>query len=89
MDDRRLPEARPVRPGVVTRIDGVYEVDPELMRSYPQQAMSIEETLRIVAARHGLLEWMHGHFAAYRWSSERDEIVPSGFDRQGFTPPRD
>jgi hypothetical protein len=89
MNDPRLPEAHPVRPGVVTRIDSIYEVDPQLMRAYPQQRMPVEETRRIVAARHDFLEWMHGHFAPRRWSGERDEIIPSGFDRQGFTPPRD
>jgi hypothetical protein len=89
MDQRGLPEPKPVTPGVVTRIDGIYEVDPNLMRAYPQEPMPVDETRRIVAARHELLEWMHGHFAPRRWSAERDEIVPSGFNRQGFTPPRD
>jgi hypothetical protein len=89
MDESRLPRARPVRTGVVTRLDGIYEVDPQLMRAYPQQRMQVAETRRIIAARHDFLEWMHGHFARHRWSGERDEVIPSGFDRQGFTPPRD
>jgi hypothetical protein len=89
MDDRALPAARPVTRGVVVRVEGVYEVDPALMRFFPQQAMPVEETQRIVAARHDFLEWMHGHFAPNRWSADREKIIPSGFDRQGFTPPRE
>jgi hypothetical protein len=89
MGTRKPHEARPVAPGVITGIDGIYEVDPQLMRFYRQQSMPVSETRHILASRHDFLEWMHGHFAPCRWSGEREEIIPSGFDRQGFTPPRD
>jgi hypothetical protein len=89
MAEHGLPEPQPVRPGVVMRLEHVYEVDPALMRVFPQQSMPPAETRRIVASRHDFLEWMHGHFSPRRWSAEEEAIKPSGFDRQGFTPPRD
>jgi hypothetical protein len=93
MTRARIPEVRPVqppplKPGVVVRLEGIYEVDPKLMSAYPQQHMPVWDTLRIVHAREDYLEWMHGHFAPRRWSAERDQVIDSGFERQGFTAAR-
>jgi hypothetical protein len=60
------PPARSVAPGLVTRVEGVTEVDPELM-GVAQQEMPVWDTLRIAEARAEYLRWMRPHFA--------DEIV--------------
>jgi hypothetical protein len=55
---------QPVSPGVVTRLEGIYEVDPALMgQHFAQQDMPIWDTRRIVDSRSDHLDWMHRHFA--------------------------
>jgi hypothetical protein len=58
------PATRAVTPGVVTRIEHIYEVDPERMREFVhQQDMPVWDTMRIVNSRTDHLAWMHDHFA--------------------------
>jgi hypothetical protein len=58
------PEATRVSDGVVTRMEHVYEVDPDLMgKQFDQQNMPIWDTERIVESRNEHLHWMHDHFA--------------------------
>jgi hypothetical protein len=58
------PEARRVSDGVIMRLDGIYEVDPELMEThFKQQKMARWDTERIVESRNDHLAWMHEHFA--------------------------
>lgn len=64
------PEPRRVTETVVVRFDHVYEVDPALMREFPQQAMPAWDTRRIVAARLGHLDAVHAEFA--------DEVLLAG-----------
>ncbi|HET6911151.1 MAG TPA: hypothetical protein VFH54_17615 [Mycobacteriales bacterium] len=46
------------------RLEQVYEVNPDLMRSHvEQQLMPIWDTQRIVEARAEHLKWMHRHWA--------------------------
>jgi hypothetical protein len=64
LQDQRPPEPRPVAPGVVMRLDHVYEVDPALMHEeFHQQDLPVWDTRRIVASRWEHLAWMHAHFA--------------------------
>ncbi len=70
LGDQRQPEPRPIRNGVVMRFDHVYEVDPELMRTFPQQNMPAWDTKRIVESRWEHLNWIHEHFA--------DEVIVAG-----------
>jgi hypothetical protein len=70
LGDQRPPEPRPVRDGVVMRVDHVYEVDPKLMRTFPQQNMPVWDTRRIVENRLDHLAWIHDHFA--------DEVIVAG-----------
>lgn len=70
LGDQRPPEPRPIRDGVVMRVDHVYEVDPELMRTFPQQNMPVWDTQRIIDSRWDHLEWIHDHFA--------DEVIVAG-----------
>jgi hypothetical protein len=67
---QRPPEPRPIRDGVVMRIDHVYEVDPELMQTFPQQNMPVWDTKRIVDGRWDHLAWIQDHFA--------DEVIVAG-----------
>ena len=63
-DEQQPPPARPVAPGVVERIPGVYEVDPALMgRHFKQQPLPVWDTERLVSSRDDHLAWMHEHFA--------------------------
>jgi hypothetical protein len=70
LGDQRPPEPRPIRDGVVMRIDHVYEVDPELMQTFPQQNMPVWDTKRIIDNRGDHLAWIHDHFA--------DEVIVAG-----------
>lgn len=70
LGEQRPPEPRRVTDTVVMRFDHVYEVDPALMRHFPQQEMPAWDTRRIVEGRTDHLEWMHGHFA--------DAVLPAG-----------
>jgi hypothetical protein len=70
LGEQRPPEARPVRDGVVMRFDHVYEVDPQLMPTFPQQDMPAWDTKRLVDGRWDHLEWIHDHFA--------DEVIVAG-----------
>jgi hypothetical protein len=70
LGDQRPPEPRPIRDGVVMRFDHVYEVDPELMQTFPQQNMLAWDTKRIIESRLDHLEWIHDHFA--------DEVIVAG-----------
>ncbi len=70
LGDQRPPEPRPIRDGVVMRIDHVYEVDPELMHAFPQQNMPVWDTKRIVDGRWDHLAWIQDHFA--------DEVIVAG-----------
>ena len=70
LGDQRPPEPRPIRDGVVMRLDHVYEVDPALMRKFPQQNMPPWDTKRIVDSRWDHLQWIHDHFA--------DEVIVAG-----------
>jgi hypothetical protein len=63
LGEQRPPEPRPVADGVVMRLDHVYEVDPALMRHFPQQQMAVWDSERIVASRWEHLDWIHDHFA--------------------------
>ncbi len=60
---QRPPESKPVKEGVIMRLDHVYEVDPAKMEIFKQQDMPVWDTLRIVKNRWEHLAWMHYHFA--------------------------
>lgn len=70
LGDQKPPAPQRIADGVVMRFEHVYEVDPDLMRVTPQQAMPTWDTQRIVAARWDHLDWMHDHFA--------DEVLLAG-----------
>jgi hypothetical protein len=63
LGDQQPPEPRRVTDDVVERFEHVYEVDPDKMRTFPQQDLPAWDTHRIVAARWDHLSWMHDHFA--------------------------
>jgi hypothetical protein len=67
---QRPPEAKPVGPGVVQRLEHVYEVDPAKMQTFPQQEIPVWDTLRIVKGRWDHLDWMHRHWADSQVSGE-------------------
>jgi hypothetical protein len=69
----RPPEPRPVKEGVVIRLEHVYEVDPAAMTVFEQQDLPVWDTLRIVASRWDHLAWMHDHFADRVISAEELE----------------
>jgi hypothetical protein len=60
---QRPPKPKPVKEGVIMRLDHVYEVDPTKMQTFKQQDMPVWDTLRIVKNRWEHLAWMHYHFA--------------------------
>jgi hypothetical protein len=70
LGEQRPPESRRITDTVVERFEHVYEVDPELMRIFPQQDLPAWDTERIVAARWDHLDWMHAHFA--------DDVLSTG-----------
>ena len=63
LGDQKPPDARRITDDVIQRFEHVYEVDPEMMRDFPQQELPAWDTQRIVAARWDHLDWMHDHFA--------------------------
>ncbi|MBA2576666.1 MAG: hypothetical protein H0V05_08505 [Euzebyaceae bacterium] len=67
---QRPPAARRIKDDVIMRFDDVYEVDPDLMQTYPQQDIPAWDTARIVDSRWDHLAWMHQHFA--------DRVVSAG-----------
>jgi hypothetical protein len=69
----RPPDPRPVAEGVVMRLDGVYEIDPDRMQVITQQSMPVSDTLRIVDSRWEHLGWMHDHWADNVLSAEDEE----------------
>jgi hypothetical protein len=74
LGDQRPPEPQRIDDDVVMRFEHVYEVDPEKMRTFPQQDMPAWDTHRIVAARWDHLDWMHDHFA--------DAVLPAGLESE-------
>jgi hypothetical protein len=70
-DESRIPPATRVNDVAVTRFEGVYEVEPALMREHVhQQVLPNWDTLRIVRSRHDHLDWMHRHWARVVVSGE-------------------
>jgi hypothetical protein len=70
-DEQQPPEPQRIADGVIMRLDHVFEVDPELMKThFRQQRMPVWDTERIVDSRWEHLDWMHGHFA--------DELLVAG-----------
>ena len=51
LGEQRPPEPQRIDDGVVMRFEHVYEVDPDKMRTFPQQDMPAWDTRRIVDAR--------------------------------------
>ena len=70
LGDQQPPEPQAHHRHRDQRFEHVYEVDPDLMQTTPQQAMPAWDTHRIVAARWDHLDWMHDHFA--------DEVLLAG-----------
>jgi hypothetical protein len=60
---QRPPEPRPVAPGVVQRLEHVFEVDPAKMQIVHQEEFPVWDTMRIVRSRWDHLRWMHEHWA--------------------------
>jgi hypothetical protein len=71
--EQHPPPPEPVAPGVVRRLEHVYEVDPALMRVVKQHEMPVWDTERIVAGRLDYLAWMHDHWADTVLSGEMIE----------------
>ena len=74
LGDQRPPEPQRINDDVVMRFEHVYEVDPEKMRTFPQQDMPAWDTRRIVDGRWDHLDWMHAHFA--------DAVLPAGLESE-------
>jgi hypothetical protein len=82
LSEQHAPPPRPVTDGIVTRLDGIYEVDPELMQAHVnQQDMPLWDTRRIANNRLEYLAWMGEHLAD-EWVTSED-IAPSAVE-----PPR-
>jgi hypothetical protein len=67
-EDEQPPPPRSLGPGLVTRLDGVTEIDPEIM-GIAQQDIPVWDTLRMRDNRAEYLRSMRTHFA--------DEILGS------------
>ena len=79
LGDQAPPPARRITDAVVMRFEHVYEVDPALMETTPQQPMPAWDTRRIVDARWDHLDWMHSHFADdVLLAGEPSETMPDG-----------
>lgn len=82
LGDQRPPEPQRINDDVVMRFEHVYEVEPEKMRTFPQQDMPAWDTRRIVDSRWDHLDWMHAHWADSVLSGEEllaeplDELAP-------------
>ena len=74
LGDQKPPDAKRITDEVIQRFEHVYEVDPEMMRDFPQQELPAWDTKRIVAARWDHLDWMHDHFA--------DDVLKLGLDSE-------
>ncbi len=74
LGDQKPPEAQRINDDVIQRFEHVYEVDPEKMRTFPQQDLPAWDTQRIVAARWDHLDWMHDHFA--------DDVLKLGLESE-------
>ncbi len=61
-DDEQPPPPEPLAPGLVTRLDGVTEIDPDLM-GIAQQDIPVWDTLRMRDNRAEYLRSMRLHFA--------------------------
>lgn len=70
---QKPPEPKPVAPGVVQRLEHVLEVDPRKMEVFPQEAIPVWDTMRIVQSRWDHLQWMHDHWADLVVSGEELE----------------
>jgi hypothetical protein len=80
-EEQRPPAPRLVTKGVVTRIEGILEVEPELMGAhFDQQPMPLWDSERLLESRTDHLAWMHSHFAdetlLYGSASEATEEAP-------------
>jgi hypothetical protein len=56
------PAAKQITDVTVMRHDGIYEVDPRLMQTVPQQGFPNWDSLRIAHSREAHLHWMHDHW---------------------------
>lgn len=74
LGEQTPPPPRRVTDDVVERFEHVFEVDPEKMKVFPQQAMPAWDTHRIVDSRWEHLDWMHAHFA--------DEVLLAGMESE-------
>ncbi|MGH2857091.1 MAG: hypothetical protein ACRDMJ_06360 [Solirubrobacteraceae bacterium] len=82
----RPPPPRRVTDVAIERFEHVLEVEPELMREHVRQQPTPNwDTLRIVAARHDHLAWMHRHWAGTVLSAAEllDEITAAAPDGNG------
>ena len=74
LGDQQPPEPKRINDDVIQRFEHIYEVDPEKMRTFPQQELPAWDTKRIVAARWDHLDWMHDHFA--------DDVLKLGLESE-------
>jgi hypothetical protein len=74
LGEQRPPEPRRIKEDVVERFEHVFEIDPDLMRTFPQQDFPAWDTQRIVASRWDHLDWMHAHFA--------DDVLSMGLESE-------
>jgi hypothetical protein len=74
LGEQRPPEPRRIKEDVVERFEHVFEIDPDLMRTFPQQHLPAWDTHRIVASRWDHLDWMHAHFA--------DDVLSTGLESE-------
>jgi hypothetical protein len=74
LGEQRPPEPRRIKEDVVERFEHVFEIDPDLMRTFPQQDFPAWDTHRIVDARWDHLDWMHAHFA--------DDVLSTGLESE-------
>lgn len=81
LSDQVPPEARPIAPGVVSRFEHIYEVDPALMTEHVrQQEIPNWDFKRIVDSRWEHLYWIKDHFSDAVISGQEllDEIDAEG-----------
>ena len=71
MPPEKIPPARVINDQVAERLDGIYEVNPDLMRHTTIEDMPAWDSRRIVQCRAGYLAWVHGHFADSVWIGGR------------------
>ncbi|MSO94419.1 MAG: hypothetical protein EXQ81_01335 [Thermoleophilia bacterium] len=62
-DETTPPDPVQVSDVAIMRFEHIFEVDPKLMTDHlSQQEFPNWDTIRIVAARHSHLAWMHDHW---------------------------